>query len=79
MSPIIYFVADLYPWWGIPIALIFAEVANTHRRRGERKKMAMYLSVSFIFFSLAVVYFVLNGFEKLRPAMEQLERTILNK
>jgi len=72
-------VADLYPWWGIPLVLIFVEVANTYRRRGERKKMVKSLAVSFVFFSLAVVYFVLNGFEKLRPGMEHLERTFLNK
>ena len=79
MSPVIYFIADLYPWWGIPLALIFAELANSHRRRGERKKMMLKLCVSFFFFSLAVAYFVLNGIETLRPAMQQLDRMYLNK
>lgn len=79
MSPLIYFVADYYPWWGIPIAIIFAEVANSHRRHGERGKMIKCLSISFLFFAVAVVYIFLNGRVTLRPGMERMERTMRNK
>jgi hypothetical protein len=79
LSPLVYFISDLYPWWGIPLALIFAEVANSYRRRGERKKMMIHLSVSLVFFALAVAYFAFNGVERLRPAMEELEQTYLSR
>lgn len=74
-----YFIADLYPWWGLPLAFIFAEVANRYRRRGERGRMLGSLLLSVIFLALAGAYFVFNGFENLRPAMEKLDRQMFTK
>jgi hypothetical protein len=79
VSALVYFFADYYPWWGIPIGLILAEVANGHRRRGNRKAMFKYLSVSFIFLGLAAAYIFYNGMQNLRPGMEHMERTIRTK
>lgn len=79
MDPVIYFIADHFPWWGIPLGLIFLEVANIHRRRRYRKQMFMALAVSGVFFTLAVAYFFYNGFENLRPAMKNIERNMSNK
>ena len=79
MNALVYFFADYYPWWGIPIGLILAEVANGHRRRGERKAMIKYLSVSFIFLALAAAYIFFDGMQNLRPGMEHMERTMRNK
>ena len=79
MSSLIYFVADLYPWWGIPLAFIFFELANARRRRGERKMMLVHLSISLVFLALAGAYFAFNGMEHLRPAMQQLEHSMSNK
>jgi len=76
---VIYFLADLYPWWGIPLGLILAELANYFRRHGNRKKMILYLSISFVLFALAGAYFVFNGMERVRPGMQELERTFSNK
>ena len=79
MSAVIYFLADLYPWWGIPIALILAELANNYRRHGNRKKMVLYISISSIFLGLAVAYFALNGMERMRPVMQELEKIFFNQ
>ncbi len=72
----IYFLADLYPWWGLPLALIFAELGNYYRRHGNKKKMIRYASISVVFLSLTAAYFAFNGIEKMRPAMMELERVI---
>jgi hypothetical protein len=79
LNPLVYFIADLYPWWGIPLAFILAEVANGYRRRGDRKKMVLWLIPAFVLMSIAGAYFLYNGFEKLRPAMEHFERAMNNK
>lgn len=79
MSSVIYFLADLYPWWGIPFALILAELANYYRRNGNRKKMVLYLSISSVFLALAAAYFWFNGMERMRPAMQELERVFFNQ
>jgi len=71
--------ADFYPWWGIPLALILAEVGNYYRRQGKRKKMALYLAASIVLVSLAAVYFWFNGVERTRPAMQELENTFSNQ
>lgn len=75
----LYFIADYYPWWGIPIGLICLEIANTHRRLGDRKKMVKYLAVSALFGLLTATYFFFNGFVNLRPGMEHMERQIRTK
>jgi hypothetical protein len=79
VDPLVYFIADLYPWWGLPLAFIFFEIANRHRRRGNRKKMLIHVMFSGFFLLLAGLYFFFNGFEHLRPAMEHLERTMQQK
>jgi hypothetical protein len=79
LSSFIYFVADYYPWWGLPLALIFAEQANKSRRYRDHKKAVLYGCFSMGFLFLAVAYFMFNGFEKLRPAMQQLESMFFGK
>ena len=79
MSSVIYFLADLYPWWGMPLALIFAERAVYFRRQGSPKKMIRSVALSLVFLSLTFAYFALNGIEKMRPALMELERTMFNK
>ncbi len=59
----------------MPLALIFAELGNYYRRHGNRKKMVTYALISLVFFSLTVAYFALNGVEKMRPALKELEST----
>ncbi len=61
------------------MALILAELANNYRRHGNRKKMILYLSISFILLALAVAYFAFNGLEKMRPTMQELERAFFNQ
>lgn len=75
----IYFLADLYPWWGMPLALIFAERANYFRRQGNRNKVIRNVAISLVFLSLTIAYFALNGIEKMRPALMELERAMFNK
>lgn len=79
MSSVIYFLADLYPWWGMPLALIFAERAVYFRRQGNRKKVVRNAAIGIVFLSLTIAYFALNGLEKMRPALMELERVMFNK
>lgn len=79
MSSVIYFLADLYPWWGMPLALIFAERSLYFRRQGNRKKVVRNAVVAVLFLSLTIAYFALNGIEKMRPALQELERVMFPK
>lgn len=72
MSPTFYFLAEHYPWWGIPCVLIFAEVANHHRRNGKRAKFAFFSLFSMAFLALVVLYFAV-GYEKVRPTLQGIE------
>ncbi len=79
MNQIVYFLADLYPWWGIPLAFILLELANVFRRRG--KKCAMFFCVfsSAIVVGLAVLYFISNGVQHLRPSLYEFEKTYIEE
>ncbi|HEY8278770.1 MAG TPA: hypothetical protein VIH99_04060 [Bdellovibrionota bacterium] len=79
MSPVIYFVAHLYPWWGIPLALICAEVANSYRRHRNRRQMVIWGCFSGFLMLLALLYFVFNGLEYIRPSMKELEQSFSTK
>ncbi len=79
MNATIYFLADLYPWWGLPLAFIFAELANRYRRHGQRPKALMFIAISFVFLAAAAAYFAFNGIERLRPAMKEMERSVTGK
>ena len=75
----LYFIADYFPWWAIPICLICLEIANMHRRLGDRKMMVKYLVICGFFMVLIATYFFFNGFENMRPGMENMERKIRTK
>jgi hypothetical protein len=74
LDPTIYFLAEYYPWWGIPSALILAEIANHFRRTGHRFRFLACAALSLLMATLAVFYFTHSGFQNLRPAMQELER-----
>lgn len=76
MNDIFYFLADLYPWWGIPLGLILAELGNKYRRSGNRQKMFRCMTASVILLALAAAYFVFNGKKYIRPAMQQMENSV---
>jgi hypothetical protein len=75
LGELIYFLADYYPWWGIPLALILAELANYHRRGAKKKKMITYASLSLVLVILSVLYFVFDGQRQMRPAIQEVERS----
>ena len=74
MDPVIYFLAEHYPWWGIPCVFIFFETANHFRRTGRRAPMMLFGFLAISLAALAVLYFTHDGFFRLRPAMQNLER-----
>ncbi len=54
----LYFTIKFFPYWAIPLGLIFFEMAWVFRRRGNhRLKKRMFLLGSF-FFILTVLFFV---------------------
>lgn len=73
MDPIIYFLAEHYPWWGIPSTLIMAEVANHFRRTGHRGGFFTAAFCSAVLGVLSVLYFTHNGFLNVRPTMQSIE------
>lgn len=79
LSSVIYFLADYYPWWGLPLAFILFELANYHRRHGGKPKMVVYATASLMLLGLTVVYVVYDGFANLRPGMRNIEKTYLEK
>jgi succinate dehydrogenase hydrophobic anchor subunit len=74
LDPVIYFFAEYFPWWGIPSALILAELANHFRRSGQRVRMAATALISILLVILTVFYFTHDGFRNVRPAMKTFER-----
>lgn len=76
MDSTIYFLAEHYPWWGLPLALIFGETANHYRRSGKRPAMLVCGLLALGFLTLAVIYFVKDGFFQTRPTLQQMERAI---
>jgi hypothetical protein len=76
LSWIVYFLADHYPWWGIPAALVMAELANHFRRTGMRIYTVLSGLVALGLIALAVIYFTNDGFFKTRPTLQNMERRI---
>ncbi|RZA06045.1 MAG: hypothetical protein EOP11_11320 [Proteobacteria bacterium] len=76
MDPLIYFLAEHYPWWGLPLALITGETANHFRRTGKRMGAVICGLLTLGFLGLAVVYFVKDGFFETRPTLQKMERSI---
>ena len=75
MDPLIYFLAEYFPWWSIPCILIFAEISNHYRRTGLRVRAALAALCSLLLLGLTIWWFTHSGFENLRPAMQNLEKT----
>lgn len=78
-SSVLYFVADFYPWWGIPLGFLCLEIANSGRRHGNKPKMILYVCLGVLFLLTAAAYFVFDGRERLRPAMQGIERSFSGK
>jgi hypothetical protein len=72
LGPVFYFLAEHYPWWGIPCILIFGEAANHFRRNGMRMKLFFCASLSLMFLLLTVLYFFV-GYEHVRPTLQGIE------
>jgi hypothetical protein len=79
LSSFLYFIADLYPWWAIPLAFIFADLGNRQRKRRARGKMFFHFGICATLVLLAVAYFVFNGKENLTTGMQNIERTMRDK
>jgi hypothetical protein len=77
LHPLFYFIADLYPWWGIPLALILLEAANRNRRRSERKQFLIKSIIAVVLIALGGGYFYL-GREGLAASMQRLEQASRN-
>jgi len=75
LDPLIYFLADYFPWWSIPSILILAEISNHYRRVGKRVRAVIFASCSLLLLGLTIWYFTHGGFENLLPAMQNLEKT----
>ena len=78
MSSLVYFLAEHYPWWGIPSILIMGETANHFRRTGQRARMLVCVLFALLFATLTVVYFLYDGLTNTRPAIQKLERSYTN-
>lgn len=74
MDSNIYFLAEYFPWWGIPSVLILAEIANHFRRSGQRLKFLFFALLSVAMAVGCVLYFTHDGFRNLRPAMQDMEK-----
>lgn len=74
MDPVIYFLAEYFPWWAIPTILILAEIANHFRRVGHKMRFVATSLLCVVMIVLCVAYFTHDGFMNLRPAMQNLEK-----
>jgi hypothetical protein len=74
VSSFIYFLAEYYPWWGLPLALIMIETSNHFRRGGKRGPFILFFGTGLLLIALAVLYFVNGGFFTVRPTIQNLER-----
>jgi hypothetical protein len=74
LDPLIYFLAEYFPWWGIPSILILAEMANHFRRIGHKVRFFLTVLICLILTVLCIAYFTQDGFRNLRPAMQNLEK-----
>ena len=63
----LYFAIKFLPYWAIPLALIFGEMAFIFRRRGNRKLMIRMLTVGGFFLLLTVFFFVFRWDMTLYP------------
>jgi len=75
LDPLIYFFAEHYPWWGIPMGIIMVETANHFRRNGKRPQFAVCAGLSIVFFALSILYFTNNGFQSVRPLLHSIEKS----
>ncbi len=73
----IYFLAEFFLWWAIPLTWILFETTNHYRRSGKRGATILFSLIMISLVTLIVLYFVFNGFENLRPAMQRFERDYL--
>lgn len=79
MDSLVYFMAEHYPWWAFPLALILFELTRFFWRNGRPVKTALTAAAAVALVALGVLYFMQDGFRNLRPAMKDAERTYLSK
>ncbi len=75
MSSLIYFLAEHYPFWGIPLALIFFELARFFWRNGRPLRAVLSIGMAGLLVLLAAWYFLGDGFRNVRPALSNAEKT----
>jgi len=69
--------ADLFPFWAIPLAVICFELARFYGRHRQKGRMAFLFTFSFTLLGLSLAYFIFDGRNALRPAMQNFERSYL--
>ena len=74
MNWLVFFLADYFLFWAIPLILILAETANHFRRTGKRPQLIACALLCLLFIGLTIAYFVGNGFSNLRPLLEGVDR-----
>jgi hypothetical protein len=74
----LYFLASIYPWWGIPMVFIMLELGGYFRRQAKRRGMWICRALAMFFASLAVAYFAGNGYQNVRPAIHEIEKRYSN-
>ncbi len=75
----IYFLAEHYPFWGFPLALILIELARFFWRNGYLTRTILTLGLSVVLLVLGVMYFVEDGFHTVRPTLKNAEQTYISK
>jgi hypothetical protein len=73
LNSLLYFLAEYYPFWGIPATLILSEIANHSRRNSRTKAMFLALFGAAFFGSLSVLYFWQGGHDGVRAGLQEIE------
>jgi len=67
----VYFAIHYLPYWSLPLALIFGEVARIFKRRGRKKAMIWFGVLAGFFMALTVCFFVFSWGQYGYPAIRE--------
>lgn len=70
---IVYFLAEQYPWWGIPLALILIETGLHFRRNGRTMRAVVLFLIAISLIGLAGFFIWGNGIQNVRPFLREIE------
>lgn len=70
---LIYFLADIFPFWAIPFALILFEAGRSFRRRGRTPQAIVLIIVSIVLATTSVLH-ILSGRDNVRKRLQMLEK-----